>query len=503
MKEKIQALIERARAFLSTGGTLTKQSLSSGAWMGATNALSRGLQLLMVLLLARMLDPSDFGLMGIGLLVMGALSRVSKLGIDSALIYNKEENVDAYLNTAWALRIARGLLIGAAVLLLSPTLASLFDTPEVTLILPVMAIGPVLEGFRNPGIVYFRKHLNYNKRFIYQVGASSAQFLVAIAYALYSPTVWALVIGYVSTSLVKFFASFVLHDYRPRFEFHLDRATEIINYGKWLLYSSIVNFIHDNGDDAIVAWALSATALGYYQMAFRFSNAPVSEITHVITDVAFPTYSKLQDDISSLRTGFFRVVELATFIATPMSVGIATVAPAFVEAFLGEQWLPMVVPMQIFALYAVWRSFGSTFGAVWKAVGRPDYLAKLQTLGTALIFIFIVPATRQYGITGTAFVIFGTSVFIMMPIDAWVTVRTLDTSMRKLFGRFAYPVTASAFMGGSVIAVQRTFPMESALVEFVVLVLVGTVTYIAAVGVLEFKFGWGLRTELEAIRQAV
>lgn len=503
MKDTIRTLIAKFKTLMSTGGSLTKQSLSSGVWMGATNAIARVLQLLMVLVLARMLDPADFGLMGVALLAMGAMNRFVKLGIDSALIYNAKEDVDAYLNTAWMLRIARGLFIAVVIVGMAPLLARLFDSPQVAAVLPIMAIGPVLEGFRNPGIVYFRKHLNYDKRFAYEVSASSVQLVVAIAYALVSPTVWALVAGYLSTSAVKFLGSYVLHGYRPWPSFDLDNAKEIVDYGKWLLFSSAVNFVHDNGDDAFVAWLLSTTALGYYQMAFRFSNAPVTEVSHVITNVAFPTYSKLQDDIAALRTGFFRVVRLATFVATPMSIGIVAIAPTFVEAFMGEQWMPMVLPMQILGLYAVWRAFGSTFGEVWKAVGRPDYLAKLQTLGTALIFLFIYPATMRWGIAGTAFVIFGTYMFIMMPIDVWVTVRTLNTSMWSLFGVITYPLLASGFMAMAVFGVRQSLPFDMPIVEFFVLMVVGAVSYVVAVGVLEFKFDWGLRSELNAIRQAV
>jgi O-antigen/teichoic acid export membrane protein len=499
---KLRGLLGRAKALINTDGTVVQQSIASGTWMGMTNVLARGLQLLMVVILGRLLGPATFGIMGIALLIIGGMNRFLKLGIDSALIYNREENVDTYLNTVWVMKIARGVVIALIVVAITPLTASVLNEPTVETILPVMALSPLLTGLCNPGIVYFRKHLDYSRRFLYEISASVLQFGFAVGYALVNPTIWALVIGFLTSSAVKLVMSYVLHGYRPWPEFDLARAKEMMDYGKWMLGSSIMNYIHDSGDDAFVVFFLGPTFLGFYQMAFQISNAPVTEISHVITDVAFPTYSKLQDDIEQLRTAFFHVVQLVTFLATPVSIGIATVAPTFVRAFLGTDWLPMILPMQILALYAVWRAFASTFGAVWKAVGRPDYLTKLQTFSTLLIAVFIYPASEAWGLTGVALTVFGTYMCIMIPIDCYVTVRELDTSILRLFREIAYPIAASTVMAAAVLLTRRALDVQP-IVEFFALVVVGVLAYLLGVLVLELRFAWGIRDDIRRIRQAI
>jgi PST family polysaccharide transporter/lipopolysaccharide exporter len=191
------------------------------------------------------------------------------------------------------------------------------------------------------------------------------------------------------------FVSYVIHGYRPRPEFHHGIATDLFDYGKWILGSGIVLFLINQGDDAFVGWYLGATALGFYQLAYRFSNAPATEVTHIISRVVFPTYSQIQTDKEKLRTGYFRTVQIVTVISFPMAVGIAVVAPTFVRAFLGEQWLPTILAMQILAFWGIIRSLGAAVGPLFNALGQPDVNTKLQTLKLVIIAIFIYPATAQ------------------------------------------------------------------------------------------------------------
>jgi O-antigen/teichoic acid export membrane protein len=503
MTGKIREYLAKLKGTMTPEGSLTKQSVSGGAWMGLTNVFGRLLQISMVLILANLLSPRDFGIVGIALIILSAVNRFSQLGLNSALIYNQDENVDPYLNTTWMLNIGRGVVLAAILVLSAPLVASFFGEPVVADILPVMAIGPLIYGFRNPGIVYFQKDMDFHKQFIYQMSASVTQFTVGVGYALLEPTLWALVFAYIASDVGRSLVSHLLHSYRPWPSFDIPRAKELFDYGKWITGGNALNFVKNEGDDAFVGWFLAASSLGFYQMAYRFSNAPATEITHVISSVAFPAYSKVQDDVQALQKGFFRVVQLTTFLAFPVGIGIAAVAPTFTEAFLGEEWLPMVLPMQILALYATWRSLAATYGSVWRAVGRPDYLTKFQAIAVVLMAIMIYPLTDAYGIVGTSLVILIVNLVFMMPLETYYTVQCLETSSRRLFREVSYPLVASALMGVSVTLVRQNLLLDWAMLEFVLLVLVGIVTYVLAVVVLETQFRWGLRSEVKDIRNAL
>jgi len=495
--------LRKLRQILTPSTSLTQQSIAGGVWMGLTNVLSRGLQIVMVLILANLLTPGQFGLMGIALLVISAINRSTRLGLNDALIYNENKNVNAYLNTAWMLNIGRGIILAGIIFILAPFLSKVFGEPRTASILPVMALGPLVYGFRNPGIVYFKKKLKFRRQFIFEVSGAVAQFVIAVGFAVVSQTVWALVVGYLATSWTRTITSYFLHDYSPRPTFDLSLAKELVDYGKWVTGSHALSFIKNEGDDAFIGWFLAAASLGYYQMAYRLANAPATEISHVVSGVAFPAYSKIQDDPEALRSGFLRVVSLSTLIAFPAGIGIAVVAPTFTQVFLGSEWLPMVLTMQLFALYGTCRAFVSTFGSVWRAVGRPDLQTKMQAVSIVGMGIGIYPATQAYGIAGAAATILLINVVLMLPLNVYVTVKEIEISVFDLFSEVIYPTTASAIMGIVVLFVSNKLILSWAALEFVVLVVVGMVTYLGAVAVLETRFNWGLRAELRAIQDAI
>lgn len=498
LKERLRALLKRS----IPGGDLESRTIKSGVWLTAMNVSDRALQMVLMVVLARLLAPRDFGLLGIALLTLSALQKFTILGLNAAMIQNKEENVDEYLDTAWSLQVARGVFLASLMFLAAPFIASFFGEPRAADVIRVIALTPLMVGFRNPAVIYFQKDLHFHKQFVFTLSGSVVNFVVAIGYALLVPTVWALVFGFVLADVTRLTASYVMHGYRPRPRFDVPRAKELIDYGKWITGNKIVHFLIGEGDDAVVGWILNATALGYYQMAYQLARTPATEITHVVGRVMFPAYSRLQDDVAALRDAFFRTVQITTFIAFPVGVGILVVTETFVEAILGEQWLPMVTTMQMLALYGVVVSMAATFGPVWKAIGRPDYLAKLGAFRLLLMGAVIVPATSTYGIEGTAAVVVGLYFFPMLPLDIHLVVKSVESSYSRLLREVSYPTAASAVMGVVVYAVGLSFDGPP-LVEFVLMVVTGVLVYVAAVGVLETQFGWGLERNFRSIMQVV
>ncbi|WP_436926257.1 lipopolysaccharide biosynthesis protein [Halosimplex amylolyticum] len=499
MREKLKALVDR---FLPTGSVL-QQTVKSGAWLGAMNVVSRMLQIVMIVILANLLDPADFGLLGIALLVLSGLRDFSDLGLNSAVIQRKEENVDGYLNTMWTLQLARGAVLASILLLLAPVVGSFFSEPRATAVVRVLALSPVFMALRNPAIVYFQKDLDFHLEFVYQMSGSITRFAVSLGWALVSPTVWALAAGLIAAEFAKFVVSHLAHPYRPSLSFHRERASELVSYGKWITGNSILYFLNSEGDDVVVGWLLSATALGFYQTAYRLSNAPATEVTQVVSRVMFPAFSTLQDDVEALRSSYYRMLQVTAFVSVPIAFGIAAVADVFVVTFMGEEWTPIITVLKILAGYALLRSIGKTMGPLWKAIGRPDYVTKLSLLRLVVVAIFVVPATNAYGIEGTALVIVGSYVFPTFPLDVHLAVKSIEGSYLRLLKEVAYPVLAGAAMFGAVTVVDQQNPLSAGPLEFVLLLAVGVVTYVAAVGLLAFQFRWGIEKNIRSLVDAL
>lgn len=503
MSNSLRQLVFAALRRIIPTGSVAEQATKSSIWVAVMNISERGLQVLTMIVLARLLDPSEFGLFGIALLTLSAIQGFTEIGVSAALIQQKEDNVDSYLNTVWILEIARGTTIATALLLAAPFVASFFGEPRATEPLRVIALTPLLLGMRNPGIVYFQKGLQFHKEFVYRLSGSVAIPIVAIGYALITPSVWALIFGFVAADVVRLLASYLTHSYRPRLEFDVSSAKELIDYGIWITGSSVLNFLSTEGDDAVVGWLLSASPLAFYQLAYRFANAPATEISQTIARVAFPMYSKVQEDRKLLQESFFRTLQVTAVVAFPLAFGIAAVTPTFIEAFLGQKWLPMVTTMQILAMYGLLRALGKVYGSVWMAIGRPDYLTKLPLVRIVLMAIFIYPATVTFGIEGAALVVTGISLFPMLPLNIYVIVDSVETTYRRLLRELTYPLVASIAMWAAVWFMRESMPIESMVIEFFVLVGVGAVTYVIAVILLDVVFGWGVIKNAQSIRQSL
>ena len=380
---------------------LSQRVVKSGLWAFALRAVNRAFSFVRLIILARVLAPDDFGLMGIALLTMATLDTFSQTGFQAALI-QKKDDIKSYLDAAWTVLILRGSILFAILYIIAPFAAHFFDAKEAEVIIRVISLSFLIQAFTNIGVIYFEKELEFNKFFIYSFVGTLSDFVVAVSAALILKNVWALVFGSLAGSTAMCITSYFIHPYRPKFDFHLGKAKELFGFGKWILGSSILIFLLTQGDDIFVGKLLGTTALGLYQLAYRISNMPATEITHVISQVTFPAYSKLQDNIEKLREAYLRVLQVTAFLSFPLAGLIFVLAPDFTRIFLGEKWMPMVPAMQVLAIFGAIRAFGATTGPIFQGVGKPNILTKLAAIQLVMLIVIIYPLTNKFGILGTA-----------------------------------------------------------------------------------------------------
>lgn len=489
------------RKITPQGGT-GERVVKSGIWLAGQNAFGRVIQLGMLLILARLIGPREIGVAGIVLLALSALKKFTNIGFNAAIIQQEKENIDDYLDTTWLLMSARGVLIAVVLVAASPLIADVFNEPRAEGLIRLMSLSPIFLGMQNPGVVYFQKDLEFHKQFVYKLSSEIVRFCVAVGYALMSPTATAFVMGYLAASGFRFVLSYVIHDYRPWPLFDREIAGELINYGKWVTGSSILYFLYSEGDDAFVGWLLGPTVLGFYQYAYRFSNAPATEVTQVISSVMFPAFSKYQTSPSQLRDAFVKTIRINAAIAFPISFGILLVAPSFVRGFFGSEWTAMIPLMQILAIYGLLRAFTKVFGSVWKAVGRPDLITKLSAVRVVILAILIYPVSQQFGAVGTAAVVTGVFVFPMIPLDLYYIVQSVDVRYVEILREVFYPLLASSLMAAGVWMISTVAEVHP-LVEFSVLILAGMVLYSVALLLLELVFDVGFKQNFEMVLTSV
>ncbi len=469
--------------------SLSRLVIKGVFWVFTLRIIQQLFNLARLIILARILSPNDFGLMGIALLVMSTLETFSQTGFQQALI-QKKKDIKSYLDAAWTVLILRGFILFAILYLIAPYAASFFNVPETKPMIQVIGLSVLLQAFTNIGVIYFRKELKFNKEFIYQFAGTLADFIVAVSAVLILQNVWALVFGLLAGNAVRCFVSYLIHPYRPHLSSDLGKTKELFGFGKWILGSSILIFLLTQGDDIFVGKLLGATALGFYQLAYRISNMPAIEYSHLIARVTFPAYSKMQDNVIKLKEAYLKVLKLTAFLSVPIAGMIFILAPEFTKIFLTEKWMPMVPAMQVLALYGMLRAIGATTGVVFMAVGRPEIRTKIQTAQLVLLAILIYPFTTRWGMLGASIAV--TSYALIFNLVAVYKVLSIVQSDYKKPARLLVFPMAGTLIMILVIFILKTYIFSNVdLIYLLLFVAVGVFTYLLVAYLSDRFFNYG------------
>ena len=429
-----------------------------------------------LIILARVLHPRDFGMLGIALLILATLETFSRTGFQQALIQRKGD-VTSYLHPTWTVQAVRGVVLCAILFICAPYIASFFEAPDAEPIVKAICIILIFQGFTSAGMIIIRKELLFNKQFLFNFVGSAVDFIVAVAAAFILRSVWALVLGMLAGNLVKAVISYFIHPYRPKISTDFKKMGELFRFGKWILGSSIVVFLITQGDDFFVGKLLSATMLGCYQMAYRISNTPATEITRIISQVSFPAYSKIQENKQRLTGAFGRVLNLTSFLSFGIAGLIFALSKDFVIIFMGDKWLPIITPMRVLVGWGIIRSLVGTTSPIFHAIGRPQTLTKLQTLQAALMFLIIYPLTIRYGISGTAAaVLLSASVFFFIRNHIFVKIMGMD--LGKFYREMIWPCFFGIISYGAVSLWKFYLPERTGIFNFGIMVLIYSCIYL-------------------------
>jgi O-antigen/teichoic acid export membrane protein len=191
-------------------------------WMGLLRGSTRGMSLIKNIILARLLSPSQFGIVGIAILVLGLLEMLTETGINVVLIQQKED-WRKYISSAFVVSIGRGILITLLLFLTSPLISFFFKSPEALPYLFIISLVPFIRGFINPSVVQFQKQLDFHKEFLFRFTLSFIDISVALTVAFLFASTASIVYGMIASAIFEVVLSQLLLDPRPRFSIKLDQ----------------------------------------------------------------------------------------------------------------------------------------------------------------------------------------------------------------------------------------------------------------------------------------
>jgi lipopolysaccharide exporter len=465
--------------------SLAAQMVRGGAWTLGLRVAVQAASLVQVAVLARLLAPEDFGLMGIALMTIGILEMVTDGGLAAALVQRRDD-ANPYLNTIFTVQLARGLVIGLGLFLAAPAVASFFDSPDATPIIKAMAVFAIVSGFSNPAMILYRRSLSFRPGSISALSGLIAGLIVTIPLAFWLRNVWALVLGMIASQATMAVGSYMLTSYRPRLEFDWTRCRNLTHFGKWVTASNIAYFVLLNGDNVMVGKVLGTTPLGLYRFAFNVSTLPVTEISNTISQVSFPAFASIQHDRQQLRGTYLRVLWGTALLALPTTVILLVSAPDLIGGVLGAQWLPALTAFQILCVFAASRSVIATTGPLFQGAGLPRIPTWIALGQLAFLAVVAYPATRRWELEGIAMAITAANV-MALAVGLVLVAGAVEASLGE-FSTALWPgLRAAIIMGAPLVAVRLLVEMDP--LGRLILEM-GIVALLSAVVLLPLMRGW-------------
>ncbi|WP_436714997.1 MOP flippase family protein [Roseiconus lacunae] len=418
-------------------------------WSAISKYGAQGTQFIISMVMARLLAPEYFGLLGMAVVITGFVSIFRNLGFSQAIVQRKEVS-ERLLSTLFWVNLGMCLLIAMIVLAISPLAAWIYDDARVTPIVAALSLSFVFAGFTMiPGALLTRQ-MDFKRLAIREIGGIVVSGVTAISLAYLGWGVWALVISSLANSAAQMVLINIAKPFRPQMVYDSQGLSECLRFGLNLTGFGVFNYFSRNADNLIIGVFLGPIALGYYSLAYKLMLMPRDSVTGVVTRVLFPKFSRLQDDDETLTNLYLRACGAIAFITFPMMAGLAVLAEPFVRTVLGEKWLPAIPLIWLLAPVGAIQSIGSTSGQIFLAKGRSGWMFRLGILnGSVRILSFLLGI--PWGVVGVAssYTIIS---FVLIPSNFWFMCKLVDGLTIKSILKTLQPYTTASLLMGSTVA---------------------------------------------------
>jgi lipopolysaccharide exporter len=405
--------------------TLRREALTGVTWTALGTAGVLAAQMIQLVVLARLLQPADFGLMGMVLIVLGFTQAYADVGISGALVHHRDVSREELSSLYW-LNVFFGALVGVLLWLNAPVVAGLFHEERVVPLLRVVSAAFLILPLGKQFEVLLQRDLRFDVLARQDIVAAATSLVLAITAAMLGAGVWSLVLGTMATIVTRTALLLVagLRAHRPALHFRWTDLERFLAFGAYQMGERTINYIADRLDQFVIGSLLGAVPLGLYSFAYNLTAQPVGRLNPIVTKVAFPIFCRVQDDPDRLRRGYMSIVKLVTSVNAPLLLGLVAVAPRLLPSLFGPQWTASVVLVQVLSLVALYRTMGNPVGSLLLAKGRADLGFKWNT-GRLLLSVPVVWAgARAGGALGVAVSILLLQA-VLAPISYFLLVRPI------------------------------------------------------------------------------
>jgi len=375
----------------------TKKIISGVKWAGVQLVFDTLFRFSIRLILARLLLPDQFGLIGMCTVFIAVAGAASELGVGEALIQKKENlEVEAMYSTAFWTAVAWGF--GLFILMsfvVGPFAAYFYEQPILLKIIPALSIGIFLKPFTTIHMVILTREMDFKKIAKAYNSASFIAGVIAISCAFLNFGVWALVINSVLASSLALPFLYKATNWKPAFEWKKLHFKKIFSFGAFSSGTRIFSTITYNIDNLMIGKVLGASYLGAYTLSFSLTENLRQMISGVLNKVMYPVFGKNQDDKEKLKQYFLKIVNLNAILIYPLMVFFAIFAKDIILFLFGNKWEMAIMPLRILSIAMMIHLLVNSFTSIIRGIGKPQL--ELKIIMGLNLFVFL-PAL-YFGIT--------------------------------------------------------------------------------------------------------
>lgn len=469
---------------------IKKNTRQSVAWFTVLPSLLHVIRFVNSIILARILSPADFGIVGIATVLLYYSNSITEFGMAKAII-QKKDVLNEHYNAYFSFNIAISLVLYVLFNIFSLDIAMYFHEPLLEKTIEVVALLFPISALAAIPMTELRRDIKFKSLAIIEAIKVFVSMCISLTLAMNGFGFWSLIFAMVTSHLVAMILMRYHSTVIPRLGYQMTFFKELLHFGKWDFVWGQAKILSDNLDKILIGRMLDITQLGLFEKAQGLAKMPYEQFSTRLGMVSFSSFSRLQDNRKELINYLSKMMVLNAFISFPVYFGFSLVAENLTFVLLGEKWMGMVVSLQALSLSFLISSLMSPIISMNIAMGEIKKQALIRVVGL-VFFTFALLWAVPYGIAMVSYVTIAFNSVLMIASFILLN-KVLNISLKAIWGTIYPSFMCSALMSGVVLYAINFIYVDHAVINLFVAVALGGLTYL--VSVLMFRF-----EQLEFIR---
>jgi O-antigen/teichoic acid export membrane protein len=446
-------------------------------WSTYSTILKQVLQICSLFVYTKYLTPYDFGLFAMVLLFTSIVQLLNDFGIKSLIVLHPNPSQELK-STIYFLNILIGTILSILFFFSAELISSFYNNMEIINIIVIMSITFVFTSSYSIQIALLEKELKFKNIEMVELLSIVLSISIGLTCVVNGMGVYSLVTQILAKQIISIVLYWIFSKWRPSFIFSIYEIQQIFTHLKNLTLSNIITAIGKNTDQILIGKFLSSSSLGIYNIAFRIVMLPIQSITATILKVTFPVLSKVQNNKEKLKDIYLITLLLVSIIVVPLSIGLSLLSNLFVELFLGASWSEVAPLISIMSISAMLQSILSTTGIILLSRGLTSYILKLTIFNISTLIIFIIIGLN-YGLYGVA-ISYLCGILFLLVVNMYISWKAISLKITDGIKSIAFILINSLLMGLIIMLFEPILlaNIESKLISFILLILIGILSYL-------------------------